>query len=118
MIKNISAEVGHQQINVAVVVEVAGGDAHAVHSTLQAVFFCDIGESAVAIVVIQAVPKAGIRLVRRGARRHGILELGSVYEKQVEPAVVVVVEHSDTAAHRLRQIFFTGAARFLFEANA
>ncbi len=118
VVKNISAQVGDQQVDVSVVVVIAGRHSHAVGVALHSGGFGDVSKSAIAVVAIEPVPVARIGFVRQRPARHGILNLRSVHEEQIEAAVVVVIEHGHAAAHGFRQIFLAGAAGFLFESNA
>ncbi len=48
----------------------------------------------------------------------GFCSKRSVDKKQVQPAIVVVIEHGDAGPHRFRKIFLRSAARFMFKADA
>ena len=57
-VQGIPAQVGDEQVGVAIVVIVSCGHSHPVRRTMHTGIFCDIGECAVPVIVIQAVPKA------------------------------------------------------------
>jgi len=118
VVENVAAKVGNQEIHVAVVVVVTGGHTHSVQAALKASLLRHVSERPIAIVPVKAVPEARVGFVRRRAMRHGIENLRSIYKKQVEPAIVVVVEHGDSANHRFGQVLLAGAAGFLFEPYA
>src|SRR5581483_8059400 len=86
-----------KEVVVAIVVVVADGHAHAVEGDRKAGLPGDIGERAVAVVVVED---------ERAARGVGGDMAGPVVspnDENVEPAVVVVVEERAAAAHRLRE---------------
>ena len=70
------------------------------------------------IVTIKTVPEARVGLVGRSTARHRVRDSRPIDEKQIEPPVIVVVEHGNAGAHRLRKIFLTGPAGRMFETNA
>ena len=96
-------------IVVAVVVVVAHGAAQSVHLYRQARLLGHIGKRAVVIVVIE-----------RRKRLAGLMArpVHGVDQQNVLPAIVVVVEKADAAAHRFRQVFFPEGAVVVFEVNA
>src|SRR5205807_10541569 len=98
VIENIFAVVGDIKIFEAVIVVVT--DAHALSpaGVSQARFFGDIGERAVVIVVVE--------VARRGLARRQGFQLGAVHDKNIRPAVVVVVKNGDARSRRFNDVFF------------
>ncbi len=70
----------------------------------------DVGEGAVVIVVIERGERFSARAVAWPV--HGI------HEEDVLPAVVVVIENADAAAHCFGEILFAEGAGIVFEADA
>ena len=97
VVQNILAEVSDEQIVVAVVIVVADADALAPAGVLEPSLERDVGESAVAIVLEQ--------VVERLFARWKAFEPRTVDQKNVEPAIVVVVIERDAAASGLEQVF-------------
>ena len=64
---------------------------------LQACFFGDVGECAVAVVVKEAIPVLG-RILFEG------VDIRAVGEEDVGFAIAVVVEDSHASGHRLRSV--------------
>ena len=111
MVQNVFAEVGDEEIFVAVVVVVADADALAPAGVADSGFRGDVDKSSVAIILEKM--------------RSGLLPCGktfqarAVHEKNVEPAVVVVIVEGDAAAGRFEQIFvFVFAAEERFDVEA
>lgn len=50
--------------------------------------------------------------------RHRVLQPGAIHEKQIEPAVIVVVKHSHAGTHGFGKILLTGTAGFVLESDA
>src|SRR5262249_9776538 len=96
------------EIGEAVVVEVAGRDAHAVAANAGAAPFRDVVECAVAAIAIQPIATA-----------RGFLEqAAALYEIHIEEAVVVHVEQRGPAAHDFRQVVLGLVARAVDEADS
>ena len=93
----------------AVVVEVGGGGAHPVQLDLQSGRLGHIGEPAGALVAIE--PREGPRRRLPGPR-------AAVYEQEVLPAVVVVVEECRARAERLGQELLPERAVVVREGDA
>jgi len=97
VVENIFAEVGDEEIVETVVVVVADADGLSPAGMGEAGFGGDIGEGAVAIIFEE---------MRGGLLAGGeTFEAGSIDEKNVEPAVVVVIVEGDAAACGLEEIF-------------
>jgi hypothetical protein len=106
--QDVVPEVGDVQIGVAVVVEVARCDAHAVAVNAGAAALGHVFERAVAAVAIEAVPAAG-RLIE---------EVSALHQIQIEEAVIVHVEQRGAAAHDLREVVSTFVAGMVDEVDA
>ena len=102
VVKNVAAKVGDEEIVKAVVVVVADATGLSPAGTSQAGLFGDIGEGAVTIVVKQIT--GGIAVPNRR------IKAGSVHQKNIEPAVVVIVEQRHPATHLLEQKLLVGRA--------
>ena len=97
VVEDDTPPIGHHEIVETVVVVVADGAAHAEARAGQADRFGDVGERPVAVVPIQ--------LVRGEWTVGGHGPDGTVLNaEQVEPAVVVVVDPAQAAAHRLEDV--------------
>ena len=103
------AERGHEQVVVAVVIVIAHGHSQAKHLDRQARFSRHIGKRTVMIVVIE---------MRRGVLFNVARPVHAVHEKNVRPAVVVVINERHTRTHRLGKIFFAEGAVIVNEMNA
>src|SRR5581483_9628404 len=118
VIKNVAAVAGDVEIFETVVVVVADSHAHAVevlrHSAKTGTFG-HIGESAVRVLVVQAIPEFLAGLIRRLSVGHRIGELGAVGEEDIQPAVVVVIEGGHAAAHGFDQVFVRSGGILLDE---
>ena len=97
------------EIDVAVVVVVRRGDAHAIHLDRQAGLPRDVGERPVAIVVVQ-------RRIRRWSRVTGPVR--RVDEEDVLPSVVVDVDERGAGAQRLGQVLLAERAAVVAEVDA
>ena len=85
---------GDQNVGEPVVVIVPNGHAHAVHFYIESGASSDVGEGAVAVVAIK--PRRGAALLVAGP-------IHPVNQKNVLPAVAVVVEESTTRTQSLGQ---------------
>ena len=83
-----------EEILEPVVVVVADADADGPTGILQAGFFGDVGERAIAIIFVEAIAGALAEF----------LQPAPAEDKDVHPAIVVVIEKSAAAAHDLRNI--------------
>ena len=92
-----AAEERNDEIVEAVVIEVADGAAHAVTGLVEADRGRHIGEGAVAVVAVQLV--GGERSFSIAGEQRAALDA-----EEVGPAVVVVIDPADAAAHRLGDV--------------
>ncbi len=101
-----AADCGDVDVVVAVVVEVAHRATHAIHFNIEPGLARYIGECAVVIVVVE-----------RGVR-FPCCVTGPVHridEEDVGPAVIVVIDDADAAAHGFGQILGAECAAVVFE---
>src|SRR5207302_967880 len=56
-------------------------------------------------------PVFGSCLLRNRAGGTGVIDFSPVYEKEIEPAIVVIIEQRYAGAHCLDEIFFSGMRR-------
>src|SRR5260370_10402080 len=98
VVENVFAVIGNVKIFEAIVVVIA--DAHALSpaGVSQAGFFGDIGERAVMVVAVEVVRRCTD--LRQGFQR------GAVYEENVGPAIIVVIENGDAGSRRFDDVFF------------
>jgi len=89
VVKPVVTVVGQEQIFKPVIIVVANAHPNCPTWVGEAGFGRDIGKAAVTIVVVEAVARAGRCSIKGSAAE----------EKQVHPAVIVVVDESATAAH-------------------
>ena len=116
-IERVRPHARHEQVLMAIVVEVPGGDADRVAFACYSGPGRHVGEGAVSIIPEQPVVIRNIRLGERWYRR-------AVHYVDVRPAVAIVVEDGNAAGHRLDQMLFPGRGVFQnhrqlagFEAN-
>lgn len=64
-----------------------------------------IGEASAGVLAIETVPIGGIIASEARRKVHRIFEPSAVDQKNVETAILVIVEQRHAAAHRLDQIF-------------
>ena len=87
--------VGDEEIVAAIIIVVADTTSLSPAGMSQACFLRDIGERSVLIVVKEVTRGIVTSFSRRKAC--------SVYEKNIEPAIVVVIEQGHAAAHFLQE---------------
>ena len=88
----------------AVVIVIPDRDTHAtavLRHSREAGLFGHIRERAVGVLMIQTIPEFVIGLVWRFAFGQGIVDLCAVNKKDVQTAVVVIVEERNTSPHCL-----------------
>ena len=108
MIQNRVVVAGHVKIGVAIVIEVADGDALAVMPfAAKTGFFGDVRKRAISIVVIEGAAQRMRRLVNVGG--------GGLHEEQIHPSVLIVVEPRDTGTHGFEIIFLVGGRAVLLK---
>src|SRR5579859_1670569 len=103
------AYAGNEEVGKAVVIEIAHGDAEAVHLDIQTRALGYVGEGAVSIVVVEAQCGA-LPLVARPVH--------AVDEDDVLPAVVIVIQKRAAGAQCLGQIFAAERAAVVLEIDA
>ena len=96
VIEDVATVAGDVNIGPTLIVKIGDGAAHGETRSADASFVGDIGERAVVIVAIERA----LGLFSFESHFHG----GSVREVDIEPAVTIVVEKQDAAAHRLDDV--------------
>ena len=86
---------GHQHVRPAVVVVIPNGDAHAEIRPGHAGLFRDVGKRAVAVVLVQGIAQRLGWLVKIAG--------AAVHQKDIHPAVVVVIQKGAARAQRFGQ---------------
>src|SRR5260370_1267523 len=96
--ENVFAVIGNVKIFEAIVVVIA--DAHALSpaGVSQAGFFGNIGERAVMVVAVEVARRC--TALRQGFQRR------AVYDENVGPAIIVVIENGDAGSRRFDDVFF------------
>jgi len=94
------APVADEEVVIAVVIEVADAASRPPTGTRDARHRCDIRKRAVAIILIQATD-------RRICSGPGAFELRPVYQKNIQPAVLIVVEEGGATSGCLDQVAIT-----------
>src|SRR5208282_2292775 len=113
----VLAYAGNQDVRIAVVIVISDRNPHAVHLGVEPGVLGHVGECAVTIVAIE--------LERTGLRRPFISgpifmfgPIAAVHQKNVLPAIAIVVEEGATGAERLRQQLSAVGAAVVTEANS
>src|SRR5437588_233407 len=101
-IEHCTIYISNVEIFPAVIVEVADGGAKAPTAVPYPCFRADIGEGAIVIIPVEL---AGVAFVRMK-----ILQRGTVDQEDIHPAVVVVVENCNAAAHGFHDVTLFRAA--------
>ena len=104
----IVAESGYIDVVLPIIVVVANGAAHPVHLALQPSLFGDIGESSVVIVVVERRIGCAVAVAR---------PIHRVHEEDVLPTVIVIVNETHSAAHRLRKVLLSECSAIPLELN-
>src|SRR5579872_591046 len=108
VIENVPAVTGDVQIRIAIVVVVADRDAHAVVAIARISQTCllrYISEGTVSILAVESIPIARIVTVKIFRLPHGASYVATIDDKNIEQAIVVVVQERDAAGHGLDEIF-------------
>ena len=111
MVERVLAVIGDEQVRIAIVVVVTDRHAHAVvvHSCAREPGGCgDIGEAAIFVLAIEAVPVARVGAVKILRCFHRAGYAAAVDQKDVEQAIVVVVEEGYAAGHGLYEVLLRG----------
>ncbi len=105
VIKLVSSICSYIQIFVAIVVIITDRDSHSIAGALQPGFVGDILERTIGLLVVQTIPIFRSSLFGNCARSSGIIDFSAVHEKEIETAIVVVIEQSDSRTHGLEKVF-------------
>ncbi len=111
VVEDDAAEVGDDEVVEAVVVEVADGAAHAEAGPGQTHPLGHVGEGAIAVVAVQLVRR--LRAPGAGGAKGSVLDA-----EEVGPAVVVVIDPAQAAAHALGHHVQRRAAVVIVEVDA
>ena len=118
-VEKVSAEVRHVEVHPAVVVVVAGGHSHRVaFGPEQPRGGSHVGEGPVPAIAIQSIRETGRGLLGLGARGHGVEQPGAVREEDVQPPVVVVVEHGHAPAHGFDEVLLRRGGGLVLEVDS
>src|SRR5580692_8327484 len=105
----VGADRSNVDIDVAVIIKVANRATKPVHFNREAGLPGDIGKGSVSIVVIERW---------KGLARLVPWPIHGIDQENILPAVVVVVEKANAAAHGFRKIFLSKGPAVVFEVNA
>ena len=104
VVENAAAVVRDEQIRKAVVVIVSHGGAHAIPLALHARLLSHVRKRSIPVISEQPVPVRGVGLVGELLIRLRISQRRAVHKEHIQPAIAVVIEERDPAAHRLDQV--------------
>jgi hypothetical protein len=102
-IQNVVSKTGKVEVGPAVVVVIPDRAAVSETGSIQTRFGCDIGKSAVVVVVVKRS-----RSVHSFER---LVDSGLIGEVNIRPAVSVIVDENHSAAHRFHDVFLRGIGR-------
>src|SRR6266550_667699 len=108
VIKDVLPVARNEEIGVAVIVVVADRDAHAVVASAsvgKARGFRHVRETAVFVLAIEAIPVAWVGTIKFLWKPHRAGHAPAIYQKNVEQAIVIVVEQGHAARHRFNEVF-------------
>ena len=91
VVEDAATYIGDVDVFPAVIVVVADAHTHAPSAMVQARLCSNIGEGAVAVIVIE--------LAGRTSAAPQIFQSGPIHEKNIQPAIVVVVQEGDPTTH-------------------
>ena len=118
MVERAPAISGYIQIFESIVVVITDCNAGGVAEATETCVFRDIFKGSIRLLVIEPIPELRTVLLRNRAFCGRIVETRTVGEKDVETAIVVVIEQSYARAHRLQKIFLAGWRSLLAEVNS
>ena len=99
VVERVAVDAGDKDVFVPVVIVIADGDTDIVSGSSEASLFGDVGKRAISVVAEEPVPIFGRRLLQSD-------DVRPIGEKNVEVAVMVVVENSDASGHGFRCVLF------------
>src|SRR4051812_3917748 len=102
----------------AIVVVVPGRHTHPIRMSPNTGLLRNIPEGAISVIFEKPVPVTSIGLFWYSAIGHRLPESRAVYEEQVEPAVGVIVEHRDAAAHSFDEVLLGRVRRGMDKIDA
>jgi hypothetical protein len=105
----VLSHAGDENVREAVIVIISDGHAHTVHFNIQAGVRGDVGEGAISVVAIET--QRGVQLLVAGP-------IHSIDQKNILPAVAVVVEKGAARTHSFGQKLPTEGAAVVLELNA
>ena len=107
MIQNVLAITRDVQIRVAVIVIVADRRSHSVvgvSGIRQTGCLRNVGEAAVAVLPVKPIPVPRIMTIEVFRRGHGARQAAAIHEKNVQQAVIVIVEQGYSSGHGFDQV--------------
>ncbi len=108
VIQDVLSVARDEEIGIAIIVVVADRDAHAVVASArarQACGFRRVREAAIFILAIKAIPVARVGTIKFLWKQHRAGHAPAIYQKNVEQAVVVVVEQGHATRHGFDEVF-------------
>ena len=92
VVERVPVDAANEQVRVAIIVIITDSNANIVARAGEARFLGDVGEDAIAIVAVKPIVELGGVFLES-------FDVGAVREKNVRPAISVVVERPDAARH-------------------
>src|SRR5271170_2987589 len=111
VVERVLAVVGDEQVGIAIVVVVTDRHAHSVVARScagESGGLGDVGEAAILVLAIEAVPVTRIGPVEILGRFRRVGYATTVDQEDVEQTIVVVIEEGYAAGHGLDEIFLRG----------
>ena len=110
MKKLILSHTGEEDIRPSIVIIITDGDADAIALAFHSGFLRNVGESAVVVIVEEAVPILGRIFFQRW-------DGCAIDEVNIQVAVIIVIEKRHTGEHRLGQVLIRRRAIVRHEMN-
>ena len=120
VIERVCVVTRYVEIRETVIVIVAHRDTHAISTARHSADIGrsrHVGERSVVTVAVETICEA-VGLAYVGLGRHRRRHLRAVRKEEIEPAVIVVVQHRHAAAHRLDEVFLRRWRVFVREVDA
>src|ERR1700691_6400024 len=121
VIKNVFRIVRDENIRIAIIVIIAPGAAHAIISVaciFQPSFLGHVGETAIAILPVESVPVAWVVTIEIIRWLHWAGNSATIHKKDVQEAIIVIVEKRHASRHSFNQVLERGGRVFQSEIHA
>ena len=118
VIKRTASVSGYIEVFESVVIVVANRDPGGIAESGKARMLRDIFEGSIRFLVIEPVPVLRSVFLGNRALRSRIVEPRAIGEKDIQAAIVIVIEQGHARSHRLQKVFLVGWRSLLPEVNA